>query len=596
MATCPNNKIDSNVTGLRFAWERCLKELWPTPIWKALEPNSYADFGQTITTVARNPINPSRQRKKGTVTDMDAAGGFNQDVTQDGMTELLQSFFFANARERGATKSIVHQQAPVTAVDFTAGTPDTNEFIFSNANVASAAVAVGGSGYRVGDILSVAGGTGIAAAAILRVGAVNGSGAITALTVEEKGIYGALPANPATLSGGSGTSGTANLTGGDIATFVPGELVLASGFGVMANNGIKTVADLTDGTLEVVETVTDEASPPAAAALQSVGFGFDAADVDIAMNGGLVRMTSSTVDLTSFNLLPGEWLFIGGDSASNRFANNVGFGRVSVVDEDFIEFDKVTWPTPVAEVGTGKSIHIYWGTIIRNEADPDLIVRKPLQLERTLGRDTNGVMSEYLVGAVANELTLNVAQAAIVTMDVGFVACESQHRSGLEGVKAGSRPALISTDAFNTTDNFSRIKLSAIDPTSATPVPLFAFCTDLTLTVNNNVSPNKAIGVLGAFDTTAGTFEVGGELTAYFADVAGPKAVRNNLDMTIDYILVKDNAGMLFDLPLIALGNGSIAVEQDQAITLPLETNAAESKFGHTLLMESFAYLPDIAG
>ena len=103
MATCPNNKIDSNVTGLRFAWERCLRELWPTPLWKALEPNSYSDFGQTITTVARNPINPARSRKKGTVTDMDANGGFNQDLTQDGLTELAQSFFFANARERGTT-------------------------------------------------------------------------------------------------------------------------------------------------------------------------------------------------------------------------------------------------------------------------------------------------------------------------------------------------------------------------------------------------------------------------------------------------------------------------------------------------------------
>ena len=69
---CPSFKIDSNDTGLRFAVEKCLRELPSTantppdpmdPIWYALEPNSYGDMGANITTVARNPINPSRQHQ-----------------------------------------------------------------------------------------------------------------------------------------------------------------------------------------------------------------------------------------------------------------------------------------------------------------------------------------------------------------------------------------------------------------------------------------------------------------------------------------------------------------------------------------------------
>ena len=85
-------------------------------------------------------------------------------------------------------------------------------------------------------------------------------------------------------------------------------------------------------------------------------------------------------------------------------------------------------------------------------------------------------------------------------------------------------------------------------------------------------------------------------MTAYFADVAAVAAVRDNEDVTLDIILVKDNRALMFDLPLIALGDGRLSVEQDQAITLPLETNAAESNFGHTLLFGSFYYLPDLAG
>jgi hypothetical protein len=48
-------------------------------------------------------------------------------------------------------------------------------------------------------------------------------------------------------------------------------------------------------------------------------------------------------------------------------------------------------------------------------------------------------------------------------------------------------------------------------------------------------------------------------------------------------------------MPLLSLGDGRLNVEQDQPITLPLDTNAAESKFGHTLLYQSFPYLPTAA-
>lgn len=591
MATCPSNKIDSNVTGLRFAWERCLKELWPNPVWNVLEPNSYSDFGATVTTVARNPINPSRQRKKGTVTDLDAAGGFNQDLTQNNLTELAQSFFFADARQRATTRPL---NAPDTAVTGVTAVDDT--YAFSNLGVTAAAVAVGGTGYRVGDILTVTGGTGVQASAVLRVATINaGTGAVLTVSVEEAGQYGAAPVNPAATSGGAGVGCTVNLTTGDNVTFPADALVLASGFGAAANNGIKTVVSMVGGDLTVAEALTDEAAPPATAVLEVVGHQFDAGDLDVTMNGGLVRLESATVDLTTLGLIPGEWIFVGGDLSANRFDNNVGFGRVSVVAAGYIELDKVDWDNPVAEDGAAKSIRLFFGTIIKNESDPALIVRKTLQLERTLGNDINGTMSEYLVGAIANELTLNAAQAAIATVDLSFVGCDVEHRTGLEGLKTGSRPALVATDAFNTTDNFSRIKLSLVDPASANVQPLFAFCTDLTLTINNNVTPNKAIGILGAFDTTAGTFEVGGELTAYFADVAGPQAVRANSDATIDYVLIKGNAGIVWDMPLIALGNGAIQIEADQPIVLPLETNAAESKFGHTLLMQTFNYLPSIA-
>ena len=503
------NKIDSNITGLRYAEETSLRVLPASPVFYPLEPNSYSDFGGQIATVARNPINPSRQRKKGVTTDLDASGGFNQDLTLTNTTRLLQGFFFADIREKKTT-------APMN----TAAT------------------------------------------------------VITGVTASSK-----------TFAAASGLLG-----------FASGAMVRMSGFGVAANNGNKTMASNSTATAVVVtEVIADEPAPPATASIQQIGFQFPSADVAITMNGSLVRLTSTATNMTTLGLIPGEWIYLGGDAANNAFTNNKGFARIATIATNYLEFDKVGWATPVAEVGTGKIIQAFFGSVLKNESDPNLIKRRTYQIERTLGNDNNGVMSEYLVGAVPNELTINIAMADKVTIDLTFVAVDNEQRTGTQGVKTGSRPALAPTDAFNTSNDFSRIKLSLADNANSATQPLFAFATEMSIGINNNVTPNKAIAVLGAFDTSAGTFEVGGNLTAYFADITAVQAVRNNSDVTIDIAMVKSNAGLLWDIPLLSLGDGRLSVEQDQAITLPLETNAAESKFNHTLLFQTFAYLPNSA-
>lgn len=503
------DKIDSNITGLRFAEEASLRTLPVTPVWYAQEPNSYSDFGGQIATVARNPINPSRQRKKGVTTDLDASGGYNQDFTLNNMMRILQGFFFADLRQKASTQPM--------------------------------------------------------------------NGAAVALT-------GILAANDDyTAASGLPT------------TIVANDLVFASGFGVSANNGLKLANATSTGTaISVSAGLADEASPPAAAKVELVGHQFASGDLSIVMNGDLVQISSAAYDMSTLPLIPGEWIFLGGDATGLRFANNQGFARVSRITADYIECDKVGW-TPQAEAGGSLTVQMFFGNVLKNESDPDLIVRRTYQVERTLGEDADGTMSEYLVGAVPNEMTINIAQADKVTVDLSFVAVDNEQRTGAQGVKSGTRPTLVPDDAFNTSSDFARIKLALVDEEDASPVPLFAYGTDMTITVNNNVTPNKAIGTLGAFDTSAGTFEVGGSLEAYFADVTAAQAVRNNSDVTIDAVLAKNNTGIAIDLPLISLGDGRLNVTQDEAIKLPLETNAAESSFGHTLLITHFPYLPDLA-
>lgn len=504
------NKIDSNVTGLRYAEEDTIKNLPVSPVWYPLEPNSYNDFGGQISTLARNPINPSRQRKKGVTTDLDASGGFAQDITQTNLTRLLQGFFFADIREKLTT-------APM-------------------------------------------------------------NGAAVVLT----GVV----ASTDTYAAASGLAG-----------FLAGDLVLASGFAQAANNGLKQVASSTAGTVVVGDGLVDE-TPPAAAKLQKVGFQFGSAEINVDVSGSYPRLVraSGTKNLTTLGLIPGEWVFIGGDAAATKFTNaaNNGFARVRAVATAYIELDK-TAATMVTETGTGKTLRLFFGNVIKNEAAANLIKRRSYQLERTLGQDANGTMSEYLVGAVPNEMSLQIRQADKVTAELGFIAVDNEQRDGSAGVKSGTRPDLVEAPAFNTSSDFSRIKMHLVTAGNANPNPLFAFLTELTLTVNNNVSPNKAVAVLGAFDVSAGTFAVSGSVTAYFADIAAVQAVRNNSDVALDFALVKNNAGMVWDIPLIALGDGRLNVEQDQPITMPLSIEAAEGSNKHTLLFNEFPYLPNAA-
>lgn len=500
------SKIDSNLTGLRFAEESDLRTLPGSPVWYPLEPNSYNDFGGQLATVARNPINPSRQRKKGVVTDLDASGGFNQDLTFANFTRLAQGFFFADIRAKVSTAPL-----NATAIACTSVVAATDKYNFGS--------------------------------------------------------------NPG--------------------TFPANSLILASGFGVAGNNGVKLGVSSDADDVTTVDGLVDEASPPATAKLQLVGFQLGSGTSSISLNGNYVRLNDTGNGLDTWGLIPGEWVALGSDTGTQAFANNVGFARIKTIAAGYLEFDKTTWEGAV-EAGTGKTIRVWMGDVLKNESVSNLIKRRTYQVERTLGQDADGTMSEYLVGAVPNELTVNIAQADKVTLDMSFVAVDNEQRSGLTGVKSGTRPTLLPDDAYNTSSDFYRIKLALVDATDSSPSPLFAYATEMSLTVNNNVSPNKAIAVLGAFDTSAGTFEVGGNLTAYFADIAAVQAVRNNADVTLDAILTKANKGLLFDIPLLSLGDGRLAVEQDQAITLPLETNAAESSFGHTFLYQSFSYLPNV--
>jgi|TARA_R110002096_G_scaffold236038_4_gene426417 hypothetical protein len=506
----PTNTVDSNTVGLSYAEEDSLGVV-ASPVFYPLDPNEFSDFGAELSTVARNPINASRQRRKGVITDLDASGGFSQDITQTNLTRLMQGFFFADLHELPTTNS-------------TSGTT--------------------GITFTIADIEA---------------------------------------------------SGVINVEAGKGALFKAGMLLRSTGMANAANNiDVMEITGIATDELTVAPTSTaTEASP--AGTLEVIGFEFASGDAGLTLADNVFKLTTSTQSLTDLNIQVGEWIFIGGDAADECFsASSTGYARVEAVSANALTLKEPTF-TAAADAGSTKTIRIYRGAFLRNEKTPSSIKTRSYHIERTLGNDGSGIQSEILTGGIANEYTLNVSSADKLTCDMSFIGTNSILRTGTQGLLSGTRDATIPVeDAYNTSSDVYQQRLF-VHGAAPTPTSLFAYVTEASIGINNNANGQKAIGELGSFAVSVGDFEVSGSVEVYFSTVAAVSAVKDNSDVGYNLIVADNNAGFVYDIPLLSLGGGRVTVEKDEPIMLPLEKQAAENSNGYTISATYFSYLPTIA-
>ena len=578
-------KLDSNETQLFYTDERTIgrprndnsvanaRIRWGGPVataspqeWFQMGVNSYPDFGGENPLLQSEEIRADRQASKPNISGVTASGAVNADAKSTNLQRLMQSFFFANMRE-------LHSTRPYNT-DLRATGADNKKTSL--------------------DIVSV---------------------------------------------GAGGATGTVyTLSGPSNGRFVANDIVLVTGCTNAINNGHAFVGSSTGNTVTlsskstavggyrpgVVETLTPAAR--LVAKIEICGKVF--ADLKIAIASGKTSIQSTAVDMTDLGLSIGQWIFVGADTTGEGFptAENNFWGRISELSANDIFFDRtVSVETdddgeykPITAVSTASYVTVWFGPLVRNERpnDPDFpIVRRSFTFERRLGRKDdadNFEQAEYVHGAVANELTLNISSQDKINADLAFVAVADSVK---EGGAAGDGPISLDKPAnvaairlieepsepfYNTsTDVFD---LFLYPPGSAqVPAKLFAFVQDATFTINNNITPNNAVAYKGAFDVTSGQFTVGGAITAYFNSVEGKQAISNNdtigFAMLCSKGLSEDSGGggMFIDIPQLSLGGGKLAVALNEPITIPLDMQAFRNDQGYTAMIGWFPVLPNVS-
>jgi hypothetical protein len=391
-----------------------------------------------------------------------------------------------------------------------------------------------------------------------------------------------------------------------LTAFAVGDLIVLRGGTQAAGNSNRVLrVTVVIGTLLTVAETLSAETLPASAKLVKVGVRTAAGDLDVNAAGAFPVITSTTLDFVALGLVPGEHIWIGGDAALTTFSTAVNncLARVLTVATNSITIDKASKGAMVTEANTLNTVEIYVGRVLKNEQAAD-IVRRTYQIERQLGAlDTalpSQIQSEYFTGCVANEFTLNLKQADKINCDLKFISADQELRSGVTGLKAGTRPAAENADVQNTSISLKRVRLAKVVSGNEAPSPLFAYVPDLTININNGVEPLKALTVLGAFEMSAGDFVVTGNMSGFFSDIAAISAIRNNDSLTLDIMSVQGAQGWVLDLPLITLSDGSVDVQKDKAIMVPLNFEAASGEevnanLDHTCLMVWFDGLPALA-
>lgn len=595
----------------------------PSTSWRLVEPNSVGRFGAELTTVQRQPISKDKQLRKGTVTDLDSAVEWEGDLTNAHVIDFVEGFLYADAVHPGGT-----DLASFAPTSVTGGTQATDTLTLTGNAVADEEVVIGAKTYvwkaSVGAtanqvligadadesldnlIAAINGGAGSgtlygsATVAHTQVTAAAGAGDTMDITAIAAGTAGNSIATTTDMSNGSWAGGNGTMTGGTDGYWVVAAdgdlairtLVYSRGFDDSANNGLFVLASGSTGTniIPSGSSLVADASPNTNAELEVAGVQGASGDLQINSDGDLI---SSSLDFTTLDLTVGQWIKIGGEASATKFATaaNNAFARIEAIAANKLT---LAWRNAsfVADTGSSKTIHVYYGRFIRNVAVDHANYHEISYSFEAAYADLGGVgtdMYEYARGNYPNVWTLNLPLADKATCSFTFVGTDTEVPTTSRDSGASSAILPNRTAPYNTSDDIARLGVYETDETGITTY--FKSCN---ISINNNVSAEKTLGNLGATFLNTGNFTVTMEAQVLFTDAGVLEAIRENDTVAFSTIVSNDDdGGMVMDIPSMTLGGGAKSLPQNETILVSFTGTAfKDPTLGYSTSVSLFPYLP----
>lgn len=377
-----------------------------------------------------------------------------------------------------------------------------------------------------------------------------------------------------------------------------GTLVFARGFSTAGNNGLFEVdASSTTTSTPLANTpgVTSETpSNSSGARVDVCGFRI----TDGTWDDTDKQFGSTLTDLSTLGLTVGQSLRMGSDE--NAFGNGQAVGRITAISAAAITLDKLeNLGSGTLNGGgdeTSSACDLLYGPFIRNvSVDDSDYVERSLQFEVVYDNlqnpDDTGDEYEYSVGNLANELTMNMNAQDKATLSFGFIGLNTEDITTTRKSNTSNTVLPVQTTAFNTSSDFSRLNLW-----DAAEGDLGACFKTLTLTLGNEVSPEKCLGTLGALFMNTGNFTVSMEAELLFTDSDLANAVKSNDTVTFDVLLRNDDGALHVDIPSMTLSGGARSFPVNETIRISVTGTAFEDDtLGTSLSFTEYPYFPSVS-
>jgi len=371
-----------------------------------------------------------------------------------------------------------------------------------------------------------------------------------------------------------------------------GDLIYARNSSYTANNGLFVVdSGATTTNTPVTATLSADSSPANGARFDFVGVQGSAGDITMDSDGNL---ETTTLDFTGYDLYVGQAVYIGGTDTDTSFGTSgKGFGRISNIAANKLSLTKVP-DSFGADDGSGKTIQLFFGSFIKNvglnDSDfQELTYQIEAKYPDLYGTGSDGY--QYAIGQRPDSVTFNLPLTDKGTIDWGFVGLDTEEVTDTRVSTSGTQDTeQYDDDALNTTSDFARLTFED-DEGSA----VGTYFKSVNLTINNNISPEKVLGQLGAAVMNIGDFNVSISTEVLFTSEIVLNAVRNNETLSLDFAVSNDDGCIYCDIPAMTLGNSNMNLPRNETVKISVDGNLFKSDaLGYVLSFTKFAHIPGL--